>query len=131
MRLPVVKLSTRRLLLTVALSALILWPIHECQWRSFYNERGSFHGMMSDFCTAEAELMERRAELCRGRGKSGVRWDDPAEDAETLRCCPYPSDVPKYGSWAEQAAIWERAAVKGRQAAGRHARVSRYYNIPL
>jgi hypothetical protein len=42
--------------------------------------------------------------------KAGAPWDDPGEEAEILKCCPYSSDAPRYGSWSEQAAVWERAA---------------------
>ena len=39
-----------------------------------------------------------------------------------------PGDGPRYGSWAEQAAVWDRAAQKALLAANRHMRMYNYYN---
>ncbi len=72
--------------------------------------------------------MRHRADACAGRARRGAPWDDPSEQAAVLKCCPYPSDAPRYGSWVEQAAIWDRAAERARRAAEWHSRMSDYYD---
>lgn len=107
MRLP--RMTTRRLMIVVALSALL-------------------HETLADLCRYEETIMRRRAESCAARWRRGAARDEPGEEAETLRYGPYAGDMPKSGSWAEQAAIWDRAADRARAAAAWHDRMSDYYN---
>jgi len=69
-----------------------------------------------------------RSKACLARAMSGAPWDDPSEEAETLKCCPYPTDTPRYDSWAEQSAVWERAAQRGVRTAERYTQISNYYS---
>ena len=86
--------------------------------------QAQFHRLMADLCFAESDFMDRRAADCRLWDQRGVSWDDESEEAENLKVCPYPWDTPRTESWADQAAVWERAATKGRKTAERHARAS-------
>jgi hypothetical protein len=125
---PRIRLSIRQVTLLVAAFALLLLPVHYWVRGPYYTEKASFHGMMTAFCEYEADLMRGHARACLQRAETGARWDDPSEEAENLKCCPYPNDLPAYGSWAEQAAIWERAAAKAIRAARWHSRMSDIYS---
>jgi hypothetical protein len=122
------RMTTRKLMMVIAILELILCAVHQGLRRPYYDERASFHGMMSDFCVAEADLMKGRADACRGRAMSDAPWDDTSDEAQDLKCCPYPWDAPRYGNWMDQAAVWERAARKASDAARRHSRACDYYN---
>jgi hypothetical protein len=108
-------------MLTIAALAFMLWPVHYFLQLPYYEAQAEYHGLMAGFCEDEAELFTRRAELCRARARMGAPWNDPSEEAETLKCCPYLSDAPRYSSWLEQAVVWERAAAKAKRAAQWHA----------
>jgi hypothetical protein len=82
---------------------------------------------MAHLCTSEATLFKHRAESCWARATRRAAWGETGEDAETLRCCPYPSDSPQNGSWTEQAAVWDRAARKSLRAAEWHSQMREYY----
>ena len=123
-----VRFTVRGTMAAVACVAVLLWPAHHWLQKPYYDEMASFHGMMAGLCESEAVLMKHRAKACSVRAQTGASWDDPSEEAETLKCCPYPEDVPRYGSWSEQAAIWERAARGGKRAAKRHARLCDYWH---
>ena len=71
--------------------------------------------MMEVFCYTERYLFEQRAATCRVWAFRGVPWGEEGEEAETLRACPF-SETPRYPTWAEQAAVWDRAAAKARKA---------------
>jgi hypothetical protein len=120
LRLLRVRISVRAMMIMVACVAILLWPVHCCLQMPHYDERALFHGLMADLCRDEAELMTRRADACSARSRNGTAWDDPSEEAEVLKCCPYLTDMPRYGSWSEQAAVWARAARKAARAAKRH-----------
>ncbi len=113
-----VRFTVRRVMIGVALVAIILWPFHLWLYKPYYDSRARFHGFMAALCEAEAQLMMQRADQCLARG--GRAWDDPSEEADVLKICPYPSDGPRYGSWLEQGAVWQRAAAKSRKAARWH-----------
>ncbi len=115
MRLP--RFTTRRWALALVLLALILRYVHERQLAPYRLQRDDYHGLMSDLCNAEAALMEHRATLCHERNTTDTPWDDPSGASEDLKCCPYPNDLPMYGSWLEQEAVWTRAAARSRRAA--------------
>jgi hypothetical protein len=121
LRLLRVRISVRAMMIMVACVAILLWPVRCCLQMPYYEERALFHGFMADLCRYEAELMTRRADACSARARNGIAWDDPSEEAEVLKCCPYLTDRPRYGSWSEQAAVWARAARKAARAADRHA----------
>jgi hypothetical protein len=125
MRLP--RITTRRMMFAVAISALVLWPVHCVRRLPDDARQVNLHGAIAAFCKNEEELMKHRANACADRARSGAPWDDPGEVAEDLKCCPYINDVPRYGSWAEQAAIWERAATRAKEAAEWHSRMADYY----
>ncbi len=114
-------LTVTHILIAVVASALALWPIHYIIRLPDYTVIGTYNEMMADFCESEAVLMMGRREACLTRAANGDPWEDTSESAETLKICPYPSDAPRYGSWREQAAVWERAARKARKAAERYA----------
>jgi hypothetical protein len=126
LRLLRVRISVRAMMIMVACVAILLWPVHCCLQMPYYDERAMFHGLMADLCRYEAELMTRRADSCSARARNGTAWDDPSEEAEVLKCCPYLTDRPRYGSWSEQAAVWARAARKAARAADRHAGLAEY-----
>jgi hypothetical protein len=131
MRMP--RITTRRMMIAVAISALILWPVH-CLRRIPYHERqSSHHETLAGFCEGEEKLMRHRADVCADRARRGAPWDDSSEAADDLKCCPYINDLPRYGSWAEQAAVWDRAAERAKTAAEWHSSMSAYYGgrIPL
>jgi hypothetical protein len=121
LRLLRVRISVRAMMIMVACLAILLLPVHCCLQMPYYEELAGFHGFMADLCRYEAELMNRRADACSARARNGIAWDDPGEEAEVLKCCPYLTDRPRYGSWSEQAAVWARAARKAARAADRHA----------
>jgi hypothetical protein len=114
------------MMIAVALVAIVLWPVHHWLERPYYEEKAKFHGLMAELCASEGTLMTRRAESCSVRGNSGAAWEDPSEEADDLKCCPYPSDCPQHGSWSEQAAVWERAARRSLRAAEWHSRMRDY-----
>jgi hypothetical protein len=118
--------SLRHMLIAAGFAAIVMWPVHLCLFAPYYVEKARFHALMSSLCAAEATIMEGRAYKCSARAAEGVAWDEPGEDAEDLKICPYPSDVPRYGSWYEQQAVWLRAAKKSRKAARRHALIFDY-----
>jgi multisubunit Na+/H+ antiporter MnhB subunit len=124
-----VRITVRGMLIAVALLAIGLSPAHYWLYTPYYKEQANFHGMMARFCEDEAESMSRKAEACSARAHRGSQWDVPGKAAEDLKCCPYPSDVPRFGSWSEQAAVWERAAQRSMRAAERHSRISDYYSF--
>jgi hypothetical protein len=128
-RLPRVRFWLRHLMIAVVLVAVVLWPFHLWLYRPYYKEMARFHGLMAYLCEAEAKLMTRRAEQCLARSSSGAPWDDASDEAEVLKICPYPSDGPRYGSWLEQSAVWQRAARKSARVARRHSRIGDYYNL--
>jgi hypothetical protein len=103
LRLLRVRISVRAMMIMVACVAILLWPVHCCLQMPYYDERALFHGLMADLCRYEAELMTRRADACSARARNGIAWDDPSEEAEVLKCSPYLTDRPRYGSWSEQA----------------------------
>jgi len=111
----------------VAVLAICLWPVHYWLRLPYDRKLAQYNGMMADFCEAEAGMMMGRSKACLARAKSGAPWDDPSDEAETLKCCPYPNDNPRYGSWLEQSAVWERAAQRGMRTAVRYARTRDYY----
>jgi hypothetical protein len=125
-RLPKVRFTVRMKMIAVAFLAIGLWPVHHWLHQPYYEERANFHGMMAQFCECEAALYRHRATACSARASSGAPWDDPSEEAEDLKCCPYPSDGPRYGSWSEQAAVWERAARRSARVARRHSLMCDY-----
>ena len=115
-------------MIAVGSVAIALAPVHCCLQMRYYTEMVLMHGLMADMCRSEAELMRQRADACAMRAKNGVAWDDSSEEAETLKCCPYPNDTPRYGSWSEQAAVWERASRKAARAADRHSGMAAYWS---
>jgi hypothetical protein len=121
------RITTRRTMIAVAISALIFWPVHCIRQLPYYERQFKLHDALAAFCRGEGELMTWRADACAARARSSAPWDDPSEAADDLKCCPYLNDVPRYGSWAEQAAIWERAAARAREAAEWHSRMADYY----
>jgi hypothetical protein len=104
-----------------------LRPVHHWLHRPYYERQARNHGTTAGFCEYESEWMSRRADACSARARFGTPWNEPGEKAEALKSCPYPSDVPRHGSWSEQAAVWARAARKSKKAAERHSRMSDYY----
>ncbi len=126
MRIP--RMTTRRLMIVVALSALTFWQLSGLRRAPHYQRLASLHATLAELCQHEETLMRRRAEACAARWRCGAAWDETGEEAEMLRCGPYANDVPRYGSWDQQAAIWDRAADRARMAAGWHERMSRYYD---
>jgi hypothetical protein len=128
MGLPRVRFSLRRMMIAVVLVAVVLWPVHLWLYWPYYEAKAKFHGLMAQLCEAEAKLMTERAEQCLARSTSGAPWDDASDEAEVLKICPYPSDGPRYGSWLEQSAVWQRAARKSARVAQRHSRIGDYYS---
>jgi len=114
-------------MVAVAFVAIVLWPVHHWRQKPYYEEMSRGHELMAYFCENEAALMKQRAEACSARARSGAPWDETGEEAENLKCCPYPNDCPQNGSWFEQAGVWERAARKAKSAAEWHSRMSDYY----
>jgi hypothetical protein len=94
--------------------------------RPYYEEKANFHALMAELCASEGTLMTRMAESCSVRANSGAAWEGPSEEADDLKCCPYPSDCPQHGSWSEQAAVWERAARRSLRAAEWNSRMRDY-----
>jgi hypothetical protein len=127
-RFPRVRISVRATMVAVACVAVVLWPVHHWRQMPVYEEKATFHGFMAQLCKYEAELMISRADACAARAISGTPWGDASEEAEVLKCCPYSSDGPRYASWSEQAAVWERAASRSKSGAERHSRMSDYYS---
>ena len=125
-RFPRVRISVRGTMIAVACMAIVLSPVHHWLQMPFYEERANYHGLMANLCEYETALMRKRADACSVLAKSGAPWDDPGEEAEVLKCCPYSSDAPRYGSWSEQAAVWERAASRSTRCAQRHSRMCDY-----
>jgi hypothetical protein len=123
-----VRFTTRSLMLMIALSAVILWRVHEWQRRPYYTQQSRFYESMQGLCNGQADERERRAKLCRERAGLRVRWDDSSEEAGNLKWCPYPNDRPSHDSWLELAEVWERAAAKSRDAAEWHSGMSRYWD---
>jgi hypothetical protein len=121
-----VRISVRGIMVMVACVAILLFPVHCCLQLPYYEEQAQFHGFMAQLCRYEAEMMTGRANACSARARNGVAWDDPSEEAEVLKCCPYLTDTPRYASWSEQAAVWARAASKAASAADRHAGLAEY-----
>ncbi len=115
-------------MLTIALVAVILWRVHEWQKRPYYDQQRRYNESMQALCEKQADEWERRAGLCRWRAKFHVRWDDPGEVVENLKWCPYPNDRPSCDSWAELAEVWDRAAIKSREAAEYYGQMYRYWN---
>jgi hypothetical protein len=114
------RFSVRRMMYVVAAFALVFWTArYMCQPPSDPNQP-DYHGMMAFFCEEEAKLFHDRADACRARAKKGEPWDEPGEEAEILKICPYPSDQRHRDSWFEQAAIWERASDRAWRGAERH-----------
>ena len=114
------RFSVRRVMYLVAALALVFWAArYMCQAPLDTNE-ADYHGMMAFFCDEEAKLFHDRAHACRARAKEGEPWDEPGEEAEVLKLCPYPSDQRHQDSWHEQTAIWERASARARAGAERH-----------
>ena len=128
LRLPRVRFSVRQMMIAVALLAFALWPIHHWLRRPYYEQRTKIHGLMADLCENDAKLMTGRAEACMARANRGAAWDDPCAEADILKCCPYPGDGPREGSWSEQSAVWARAARKSMRAAHWHSRMRDYYD---
>jgi hypothetical protein len=130
MRMP--RITTRRMMIAVAIAAIILWLFRAPQ-QPYDDPRSDLHDVLTAFCKGEEELMKHRAAVCADRARRGAPWDDPSEAADDLKCCPYINDVPPYGSWAEQAAVWERAAERARTAAEWHSNMSAYYGglVPI
>jgi hypothetical protein len=126
LRLLRVRVSVRGMMIAVALVAIVLWPVHHWSQKPYYEEMARGHGLMAYFCANEAALMKQRAEACSARARTGAPWDETGEEAENLKCCPYPNDCPQNGSWSEQAGVWERAAEKARNASEWHSRMSNY-----
>ena len=116
------------MMIAVALVAIVLWPVHHWRQRPYYEEMTRIHELMAYLCKNEATLFMHRAESCSARARSGASWDETGEEAENLKCCPYPNDCPQQGSWSEQAAVWERAAWKSQSAAEWHSRMRDYYS---
>jgi len=114
-------------MIAVAVLAIVLWPARYWLRRPYYEERTKIHGLVAGLCENDAKLMMGRAHACRARADIGVPWEDAGEEDEVLKCCPYPSDGPRYGSWSEQAAVWERGARKSMRAADWHSRMCDYY----
>jgi hypothetical protein len=127
MRRPRPRFTVRRLMVAVAISALILRLFQAAHQSPYYEPRSDLHDTLAGFCKGEEELMRHRADVCADRARRGAPWDDPSEAADDLKCCPYINDVPQHGSWAEQAAIWERAAERAKTAAEWHSRMSDYH----
>ncbi len=133
MRRPRLRFTVRRLMIAVAISALILWLFQPAHRSPYYEPRSELHETLAGFCKGEEELMKHRANVCTDLARRGAPWDDPSEAADDLKCCPYINDVPPNGSWAEQAAVWERAAERARAAAEWHSNMSAYYGglVPI
>lgn len=125
--LPVPRITTRRLMIAVAIVALLLWPVHCIRQWPHYARQAQYYGMMSDLCVAESKLMQERSAACLARARRGVPWDESRLEAEDLKCCPYINDVPRHNDWSELAAIWDRAAQRADRAAGWYARMRMYY----
>ncbi len=121
------RMTTRALMILVTLSALLLWPIGHLVRKPHYEQLASLHKALAAFCEEEAALMGHRAEACAAKAQRGADWDEKGEVAEDLRYGPYGNDPPRYGSWAEQAATWDRAADRARAAADWHDSMYRYY----
>jgi hypothetical protein len=123
MRLPRWNITVARFVIPVVLAALVLSLIHYFARLPQYEELGRYNAMMTVFCESEAAIMTERHKACLARAANGDLWDDSSETAETLKCSPYPGDTPRYGSWLEQAAVWERAARIATRSAKRYARL--------
>jgi hypothetical protein len=120
-------MTTRNLMIVIAILALLLWLVHQGMRRPHYDRQADFHFFMYDLCFHEADLMKRRADACRSHARSNSPWDDTGDETRDLKCCPYLEDVPRSQSWVEQAAVWERAARKASNAAEWHSRAQEYY----
>ncbi len=99
-------------MIAVACIALLLALVRYSVRVPDSEEIPNIHSLMAELCKYEATLMSRRADDCLARAKHNAPWDDPSEEAETLKCCPYPSDTPPYGSWSDQAAVWKARLAK-------------------
>ncbi len=117
------------MMVAVTFLIFVLRPVHDWYYGPYYEGQAAYHGMMAVFCEYEAGMMTRKAEACRARSRRDTPWDEPGERSEDLRCWPYPGDVPKYGSWSEQAEVWDRAARRSLWAADRHSRISDDYDV--
>jgi hypothetical protein len=116
------------MMLLTAVLAVELLPAHFWFRGPYYRERAHFHAIMAGFCECEAALFLSNADECSRRAELGLGWNDPSEESENLRCCPYPNDVPRYGSWLEQAEVWARASARAARAATWHERMSDMYS---
>jgi len=69
----------------VAVLAIGLWPVHFWLRLPYDREIARYNAIMAGLCEAEAGIMMGRSKACLARAMSGAPWDDPSEEAETLR----------------------------------------------
>ena len=90
LRLPRVRITVRRMMIAVALAAIVLWPVHNWRQRPYYEEMTKVHGLMSYLRANEAALLAKcwRQVVLGSRLGVGATWDEIGGEVDNLTSQP-------------------------------------------